>query len=82
MLLYTYQGHSNTVNAVAWSPDGSRIASGGLDKTVQVWQANTEEQILTYRSHSGWVQVVAWSPDGSSTASGSDDGTVQVWQAV
>jgi WD40 repeat protein len=37
--LYTYQGHSSGVNAVAWSPDGKRIASGSDDKTVQVWGA-------------------------------------------
>jgi WD40 repeat protein len=38
-LLYTYGGHSDSVNAVAWSPDGTRIASGSVDKTVQVWNA-------------------------------------------
>jgi len=37
--LYTYRGHLDVVYAVAWSPDGSRIASGGKDNTVQVWQA-------------------------------------------
>lgn len=36
-LLYTYRGHSLYVDAVAWSPDGTRIASGSDDKTVQVW---------------------------------------------
>ncbi len=38
--LLTYQGHSGYVDAVAWSPDGTRITSGSSDGTVQVWQTN------------------------------------------
>ena len=37
--LYTYRGHTDAVNAVAWSPDGKYIASGGSDETVKVWLA-------------------------------------------
>lgn len=37
--LYIYRGHSASVNAVAWSPDGTHIASRSADKTVQVWLA-------------------------------------------
>jgi len=39
-MFYTYRGHSDVVYAIAWSPDGKRIASGSFDKTVQVWVAS------------------------------------------
>ncbi len=81
-LLYTYRGHSALVNAVAWSPDGRRIASGSYDHTVQVWDAANGSHAFTYRGHSNPVNAVAWSPDGRRIASGSNDKTVQVWDAA
>jgi WD40 repeat protein len=77
-LLYTYHGHSLNVSAVAWSPDGRRIASGSWDKTVQVWDSSTGRKILTYQGHSVSVNAVAWSPIGRRIDSGSQDTTVQV----
>ncbi len=83
-LLYTYQGHSSGVKAVAWSPDGKRIASGGDDQTVQVWDAADGGHVFIYRGHSDTVLAVAWSPDGRRIASGGGptDNTVQVWDAA
>ncbi len=69
------------MQAVAWSPDGKRIASGGDDNTVQVWDAANGDHVYIYRGHSGLVEAVAWSPDGRRIASGSWDKTVQVWGA-
>jgi WD40 repeat protein len=36
--LYTYSGHPSRMSSVAWSPDGTRIASGGRDRFVRVWR--------------------------------------------
>ncbi len=74
--LYTYRGHSASVNAVAWSPDGKRIVSGSNDGTAQVWDATNGGHVYTYRGHAGRVNAVAWSPHGKRIASGSSDGTV------
>jgi serine/threonine protein kinase len=79
-LLYTYRGHMNTVDAVAWSPDSSRIASASWDNTVQVWNAADGSNVFTYRGHTGSVSAVAWSSHGSRIASASWDKTVRVWQ--
>jgi eukaryotic-like serine/threonine-protein kinase len=80
--LYTYHGHSAAVYAVAWNPDGKRIASGSNDGTVQVWDAADGGHVFTYRGHSDVVEALAWSPGGKRIASASDDNTVQVWVAA
>ena len=72
-------GHVDGVTAVAWSPDGSRIATGSA-VGVQVWDAVTGEELLSLEQDH-LVESVVWSPDGSRIATGSDDG-VQVWDAA
>lgn len=74
-----YEGHTKDVRTVAWSPDGMRIASGGHDEVVDVWDATSGATISSRRHHSSWVTSVAWSPDGTHIASGSQDKTVRVW---
>ena len=64
---------------VAWSPDGTRIASGSWDGSVQVWNAQTGEHTFSYFGNSGNVNSVAWSPDSKYIVSCSTDSTVQVW---
>lgn len=78
---YIYRGHSGMVEAVAWSPDGKRIASASQDGTVQVWDATDGGHVLIYRRPLDGVSGVAWSPDSQSIASISYDGTVQIWDA-
>jgi WD40 repeat protein len=73
--------HPGPVRAVAYSPDGARLASGGMDGAVRVWDAHTGAVMLTLARHRGWVNAVAYSPDGGSLASGGSDGAVRVWDA-
>ncbi len=80
--LFTFQGHTDAVNSVAWSPDGIRIASASDDLTVQVWDATTGSHVLLYREHRNKVNTVAWSPNGVYLASAGLDATVRVWEAA
>jgi WD40 repeat protein len=60
----TYDGHGADVWAVAWSPDGERIATGDGDGVVYVWDATTGIEFYSFRAP-GMVDIVDWSPDGT-----------------
>jgi WD40 repeat protein len=70
------------VFAASWSPDGARLATGGLDRTVKVWDAAGGRERLTLAGHMGAVFAASWSPDGARLATGSGDGTTKVWDAA
>ncbi|MFO0949691.1 MAG: PQQ-binding-like beta-propeller repeat protein, partial [Isosphaeraceae bacterium] len=74
------RAHGNFVRALAFHPDGSRLASGGMDRTVKLWDASTGDEVLTLRAHAP-VLGVAFSPDGDRLAAGCADGTVRIWDA-
>jgi hypothetical protein len=81
-LLLTLSGHSSFhIFSAAFSPDGRRIVSGSMDKTVKVWNAETGALIRTLSGHTGGVKSAAFSPDGRRIVSGADDQTVKVWDA-
>src|SRR6266567_943502 len=77
-----YRGHRDVLRAVAWSPDGRHIASGGDDAIVEVWGAFAGKQVLTYHRHTDMVYGVQWSPDGTHIVSGDARGKVLVWNAT
>nr|BBH86675.1 hypothetical protein KTC_14260 [Thermosporothrix sp. COM3] len=77
--LATYQGHQEGINALAWSPDGEKVASAGT-RTVHIWNSAKGERETLYQAHEGEVTALDWSPDGTRIASAGTDGTIRFWK--
>ena len=73
------RGHTQLVADLASSPDGRRLATGSLDRTIKLWDTTTGEEVFTLRGHTSGVIRVAFSPNGRRLASGGYDWTVRVW---
>jgi WD40 repeat protein/serine/threonine protein kinase len=65
--------------AVAYSPDGRRLATAGPGHTVVLWEVKTRQAVRMFRGHAGEVTAVAFSPDGRWIASASRDRSVRIW---
>src|SRR5262249_5826273 len=72
-------GHTATVSAVAFRPDGYTLVSVSWDHTLRVWDPAAGRSRLAIPAHAGLVLAAAFGPDGKTLATAADDKTVKLW---
>lgn len=75
-------GHHSEVTMLAWSPDGTMLATAGMDNMVNVWNMDTGESRYRFGDHGHAVRGVAFSTDGTTLVTWGDDRTVRYWRAA
>lgn len=80
--LHILQGHTDDITDVAFSPDGSLLASSSMDGEIRLWRTADGGLERILRGHQDQVLSLDFSPDGSMLLSGSDDRTARMWRVA
>lgn len=80
--LQIFKGHTSYGFAIAFSPSGHQLVSGGQDLTVRTWDVGVGEPVFILEGHTDVVMEVVYSPSGHQIASCGDDGTARIWNAA
>jgi WD40 repeat protein len=71
--------HAREINAVAYSPDGTKLATASTDGTIKIWDLGNGHELFTFMGHSEKVRCLAWSGDGRTMASAGSEKQILVW---
>jgi len=78
-------GHSDDIRTMTFSPDGTLLVTGSVDRTARLWDAATGAPFAVLDGHSNGISAVVFSPDGKRVATasaGSFDSTARLWNVV
>lgn len=75
------QRHNHAITALAWEPDGQRIATGTMAEEIRIWDADSGTELNSLRGHTESITSLAWGP-GDSLASVATDGEIKIWTIV
>ena len=78
----TFEGHTDHVDSVSLSEDGSCALSGSYDNTLKLWNTTTGQCLRTFEGHRHGVRSVCQSANGQWALSGSKDCTLRLWNMV
>jgi WD40 repeat protein len=78
-LCHTLRGHTKEILSLAWSPDGTRLASGSADGTLRLWEGSSGTPLFTSEDYMGWGIEVQWSPGGTRLLSWASDYGIRLW---
>ena len=80
--VHELRGHHEFVTALAFSPDGKRLASGGDDAVIKLWDCETGTEVLTLTGHATPVSKLGFSPDGRRLTSVDEGGVIRIWRTA
>ncbi len=76
----TWPSESWHGTVLTYSPDGTRLAFGGMEGIVEIWDTATGRKVRTLKGHAGVIWALAFSPDGQRLATGGADGKMRLWE--
>ena len=79
-LIRKLERQDGAIAALAWSPDGTRIAVAGASPEVTIYDADSGERVAACKGHTAGIYTITFSPDGKTLAAGGFDGQVRLYR--